>query len=185
MNRAILVVLVVVAIYGVQASAATAVTGEVGSAMSADAGGEAPLLIDAGAVSGIATGDDGDLLVDAGSGGSAGINPGARVTYGDPGAPADHPAFSVTNPASERRVVTMTYAGVDAADPGANVRFEFADRSGARVGTVTEESGPVSIPVGGGETLFALVVVDTHGLSSADDLSGTLSIRTTGEQGDR
>lgn len=132
---------------------------------------DAPLVFDVQSESG-ETGGDGSLLIDAGEG----VPIDARVTFGDPSAPIERPAFTVTNADDRVHDLALAYGGTEGDGPAENVRFLVHDGDGNRVAALSEEDGRVVVRgVASGETLSVVVVVDAHGLTPAADLSGTFS----------
>ena len=133
--------------------------------------GDASLVIDVHAESGV-TGDDGRLLIDA----DEGVPVDARVAFGDPSAPVERPAFTITNAGNRSRDLVLAYGGTEGDGPVENVRFRVHDTDGNRVAALSEEGGRVVVPgVASGETLSVVVVVDSRGLVPTADLSGTFS----------
>lgn len=108
------------------------------------------------------------------------VNVEARFEYGSRSNPIDSPAFTITNVDDERRAITIGYDQAVADDSSTpNLVFHVYDATGREVTTVTEESGSVHTPdVAPGSTLYVVMVIDTHGLTDAADLSGTLTVGT-------
>lgn len=160
-----LLVILVAAVAGVQPAASTALDGGTG----------APLVFEPNPDTGVTTGPDGQLRF--GTGSARGFSPDARYTFGDRDAPTRLPAFTLTNAADRAHDVALSYRGPTGDGPGANVRFLVFDADGRHLVTMSEESGVVVISgVDSGETLWGVIVIDTHGLTPAADLSGTLRL---------
>lgn len=173
MKRVTLVVAIAVALLGVQASSAAPLAGD-SDELTVD-GNTGPLLLQAGDVAGISAEAD-DLLLDTATGSAAGVAPDARYTYGDPAAPTDRPAFTLTNADGDTHRLTIAYSGTDDEDTDANVQFRVHDADGHRLVTASEESGTVAVDLDGNERVYVVVVIDTHGLSTTTDLSGSLDL---------
>ncbi len=173
MKRAALIVVVAIALLGVQASSAVSVGGET-DAMRVT-GAEGPLVLEAGDVHGISAAED-ELLIDTARGSAGGVAPDARYVYGDVADPTGQPAFTLTNTDDAEHRLTLAFTGSDAEDADANVRFQLYDADGRHLVTVSEESGSVGIDLAAHERVFVVVVIDTHGLTPASDLSGSLTM---------
>lgn len=141
---------------------------------------------DAGLI-GLEDGTSGDLVKQNGSGaltidftrgGGSGVNPSADYELGNPNDPTNQTAFNVTNNGGAAVDLTVDYTE-DAADSDgdANIEFRIYDSGGTLVDTVSEESGSATITdVASGTTHYVVIVVNTHGLDTNDDLSGTLNV---------
>lgn len=179
MNRVVLLAVAVVALLGAQASLAATVGAESAATGSvAVEEGAGPLVLDAGEVDGVSDAP-GELLIETARGSAGGVAPDARYTYGDPGAPTATPAFTLTNAEATAHRLTLEYTGDDIEDADANVQFRVYDAEGRRLATATEESGPVAVDMAGHERVYVVVVIDTHGLTTASDLSGSLEMALT------
>lgn len=141
-------------------------------------GSDGPLRLEAGDVAGISANAD-DLLLDTSTGSAAGVAQNARYTYGDPATPAARPAFTLTNADGDAHRLTMAYSGADAEDPDENVQFRVYDGNGHHLVTASEESGSVTVSLDGNERVYVVVIIDTHGLSTTTDLSGSLDLTLT------
>lgn len=120
---------------------------------------------------------NGELTVDfANPAGSSGINPNATYELGDTSAPSTTYAFTVTNEDSQSHDLTFSYA-LDGGDPAGsveNVNFTVTDSGGNTVTASETSTGTVTLS--SGETAYVVVTVNSTTLTSADDLSGTLTI---------
>lgn len=121
---------------------------------------------------------DGQLAIDFAQGGATGANTNATFELGNPSDPTNATAFNITNQDATAHDLSVSYTGAGATGDSTNaIEFQIYDSTGTSVGTVSEESTSATINgVGSGETLYVVIVVDTTGLSSADDLSGTLEV---------
>ena len=119
----------------------------------------------------------GALEIDFTKNGAGGANTEAHFELGNPNNPTNQTAFNVTNNAATAKDMTFDFSGSDSQDADANIEFQIYDSSGTQVATLSEESGSVTVTgVASGETLYVVMVIDTHGLDSTADLSGTLTI---------
>lgn len=147
-------------------------------------------LLDGNPTSGFVTKQsDGTLGIDFTAGGAGGANEDAMFVLGDPNDPvADH-AFRIVNRDSRAHDVTIGYDlasnGGEASGPD-SLTFEFfhdvgGDQSvdGDPSYSISENTGSnqaTATNVGSGEVVYVVVTVDTTGLSSSEDLSGTLNV---------
>jgi len=181
MNRELqlLTVLVVSATLIVGASAFT--TGSVERSSNVN------VVADSSGLIGLADGTSGDLVylnasdaieIDFSNTGASGVNPSAQYELGNPADASNQSAFNITNNAGSAQDITIEYTGVsETTDADANIEFQIYDSSGTKVATVTEESTSATITgAGSGSTYHVVVVVNTHGLSSGNDLSGTVNV---------
>ncbi|QLG29870.1 hypothetical protein HUG10_19870 (plasmid) [Halorarum halophilum] len=119
----------------------------------------------------------GALAIDFTAGGAGGANTAAHYELGDPANANTSYAFNLTNLDAESHDFTVAYSGSDGQDTDANIEFQVYDSTGTLVDTANEEGTSASLSgVASGETLYVVIVVDTHGLDSTADLSGTLTI---------
>ena len=108
------------------------------------------------------------------------LNTDAQFTFGDAANSANSHAFSVTNNDGDDHRFSFEYTSSgDGVTGTPNVNFEVFDDAGNSMGTFSEETGAATelntdTPAGG--TVYVVVTIDTTGQSSADDLSGDLSI---------
>ena len=141
---------------------------------------------DAGLI-GLADGTSGNLVqqnstgaldIDFGRNGATGVNTAAHFELGNPSDPTNQSAFNVTNNDGEAHDLTIEYTGVtESQDTDANIEFQVYDSTGTSVGTVSEESTSLTITgASSGATYHVVIVVDTHGLDTNADLSGTLTV---------
>ncbi|WP_323676169.1 hypothetical protein [Halorubellus sp. PRR65] len=181
MNREIqlLTVLVVVASLIVGASAFT--TGSVERSSSVD------VVADNSGLIGLEDGTSGDLVytnstnaleIDFSQGGGSGVNTAAHFELGNPTDATNQSAFNITNNDASEHDITVEYTGVtESSDTDANIQFQIYDSSGSSVGTLSEESTSATITnAAAGSTYHVVVVVDTYGLDTNADLSGTLNV---------
>lgn len=120
----------------------------------------------------------GQLEIDFTNGGATGVNQNATFVLGDTADPTNSSAFTLTNQDAASHDLTVEYTGAGGtADPDANIEFSIHDSTGAQVTTVSEESTSGTITgAASGATYYVVITVDTHGLSSSSDLSGTLKV---------
>ena len=119
------------------------------------------------------------LTIDFTAGSAGGVNGDAHYELGDPTDATNRTAFNISNLDAEAHSLTVEYSGVtgDALDGSANIEYQIYDESGSSVATVSEESTTATInEVASGETLYVVMVIDTNGLGSTADLSGTLTV---------
>jgi len=122
--------------------------------------------------------NSGALNVDFTGGGGNGANPSAHFELGNPNDANNQSAFNITNNGAESHDLTIEYTGVsETMDADANIQFQVYDSTGASAATVSEESTSATINgVASGTTHYVVIVVDTNGLDSTADLSGTLKV---------
>lgn len=138
--------------------------------------GAGPIDIETTTESGVAQAGTGLLVLDAG-GEASGVPANGRYLYGDPDAPVSRPAIILTNTAERTHALTIDYDADIPESSRTHVEFLLYDQNGTQAGVVTESSPPVRIEgVSSHASLYVVVIVDTHGLTSADDLSGTVTI---------
>jgi len=122
--------------------------------------------------------DTGALAVDFTNGSASGVNTAAHFEIGDTANANTTYAFNVTNLGDATHDFTFDYTQNTAhSDGNSNLQFKVYNESESPVGTADEEGNTASVAgVAPGETLYVVIVVDTHGLDSDDDLSGDLTI---------
>ena len=119
----------------------------------------------------------GALEIDFTKGGAGGVNTAAHYELGDPTNANVTYAFNITNLDAESHDFTLDYSGSDSEDADANIEFQVYDSTGTLVATVDEEGTSASLTgVASGDVHYVVIVVDTHGLTSSSDLSGTLTV---------
>lgn len=120
----------------------------------------------------------GSLNIDFTAGGAGGANSDAHFELGNPSDPTNQSAFNISNLDAETHDLTVTYSGAGGtSDTDANIAFTVYDSTGTQVATVSEESTSATITgASSGATYYVVIVVDTYGLDSTSDLSGTLEI---------
>ena len=109
---------------------------------------------------------------------AGGVNVDAKFEIGDTANANSSYAFNVTNLDAESHDFTFDYSGTTNAttDTDPNIQFKVYDAAGNEVGMASEEGASGLVTISAGETVYVVVVVDTHGLDSTADLSGTLKI---------
>lgn len=119
----------------------------------------------------------GALNIDFTKGGANGVNTAANFSIGDTSSANTSYAFNVTNQDTTNHDITFDYSGSDSLDGDDNIQFRVYDSTGSSLGTASEEgSFTTTSEVTPGETVYVVLVVDTYGLDTSADLSGTLSI---------
>lgn len=117
----------------------------------------------------------GALNIDFTKGGATGVNTEAHFEFGNPSDPTNQTAFNITNLDAEPHDITVSYTGAQIGDSDANVQFQIYDDTGTPVATVSEESTSATLKsVSSGTTYYVVLVVDTYGVDSSTDFSGTL-----------
>lgn len=176
----LLTVLVVVASLIVGASAFT--TGSVERSSSVN------VVSDNSGLIGLEDGTSGDLVymntsnalaIDFTQGSGSGVNTAAHFELGNPSDPTNQSAFNITNNDASTHDITVSYTGAGGTSDGDdNIQFQIYDSTGTQVGTtVSEESTSTTITgAASGNTYYVVVVVDTYGLDTTSDLSGTLNV---------
>lgn len=119
----------------------------------------------------------GALEIDFTKGGAGGVNTEAHYELGDPANGNTSYAFNITNLDTESHDFTLSYSGSDSEDVDANIQFQVYDDTGALIATADEEGNSAVLSgVASGDVHYVVIVVDTHGLTDASDLSGTLTV---------
>lgn len=126
----------------------------------------------------VAQNSTGALNIDFTAGGASGVNTAAHFELGNPSDPTNQSAFNISNLDAESHDLTVSYTGAGGtSDADANMEFQIYDSAGTQVGTVSEESTSATISgASSGATYYVVIVVDTKGLDSTADLSGTLKV---------
>ncbi|MFB6120129.1 MAG: hypothetical protein ABEJ68_03320 [Halobacteriaceae archaeon] len=111
---------------------------------------------------------------------ASGVNADATFTFGDSSTPLEQHTFNVTNNAGQPLALTFDYTLSGSASDGdsdPNLTFDLYDASGNHLTTFSEESSSKTVSdVADGETVYVVVTVNTKGLTTSADLSGTLSV---------
>lgn len=120
----------------------------------------------------------GALTIDFTRGGASGVNANAHFELGNPSDAINQSAFNITNNDAEPHDLTVEYTGAGGTiDADENIQFRVYDSTGTQVAIVSEESTSATLSgVGSGSTYYVVIVVDTHGLDTNTDLSGTLKV---------
>lgn len=118
----------------------------------------------------------GALEIDFTSGGASGVNTEAKYELGNPSDPTNQTAFNISNQDAESHDISLSYSGSDSEDTDQNVQFQVYDSTGTKVATASEEGGATITGAASGSTYYVVLVVDTYGLTSSSDLSGTLTV---------
>lgn len=117
---------------------------------------------------------DGVLTIDTDTAESEGLNPDGEFVYGDPDAPTDLFAFSVTNNDDNEREFTF---GLDDFELGgeAELRLPLYDADGGLIGDLTPGSDQ-SVTLESTEMMYVHLVINSAGLDEEDEMSGTLRV---------
>lgn len=120
----------------------------------------------------------GALEIDFTKGGASGVNTEATFTLGNTADPTNQSAFNISNLDAESHDLTVEYAGAGGtSDADANLQFNIYNSTGSNIATVSEETTSATITgAASGATYYVVITVDTHGLDSTADLSGTLKV---------
>lgn len=137
----------------------------------------------------VSQGPGGVLTIDFAAGGGTGANPNATFVLGSTSDPVNDHAFRIVNQDERSHDVTATYtlaANSGEAGGPASLTFQFFHDeggddsvSGDQTMTITENTGSnqdTLTGVASGEVVYVVMTVDTDGLTSTNDLSGTLNI---------
>lgn len=145
---------------------------------------------------GLGTGTSGDLIyqkangtlaIDLTQGSATGANVNSTFTFGSESDAANSYGFTVTNNDTAARDVTLDYTltNTDPDTNNPNVQFKVYDSTGAAVETdtngntisIADESASYTISgAAAGTAYYVVLVIDTNGLDSTADLSGTLNV---------
>ena len=119
----------------------------------------------------------GALEIDFTAGGAGGVNTASHYELGDPNNGNTSYAFNLTNLDAESHDFTLDYSGSDSEDADSNIEFQVYDSTGTLIDTADEEGNLAALNgVASGSVHYVVIVVDTHGLTDASDLSGTLTV---------
>lgn len=122
-----------------------------------------------------------ELTIDFGNTtGATGANTNGYFELGDPANGNQTYAFNVTNNDGQAHALTLNYTlTTDDGNSAANVTYEVYDSTNNQLLTASEESTGTSSAdaVAAGETVHVVIKVDTNGMTSGDDLSGTLRVK--------
>jgi len=148
------------------------------------------VVTDDSGIIGLTDGDSGDIVQQNSTGaltidftrtGAGGVNTAAHFELGVGGAPGK--AFNITNNDATTRDLTIEYTGAGGtSDTDNNIEFQLwtGGSTPTQEATVSEESTSATITgVSSGQSYAVVIVVDTRGLGSSADLSGTLKITAT------
>lgn len=124
----------------------------------------------------VVTNNSGILTVGLESEQGVGVPVNAHFTFGDPDNPTDSYAFTVHNTDTTTHTIGFRYDVTSDGNERENVQFTVYDSHGAQVGVFSEVVGLTVEGIKSGQTLFVVLAVDTYGLTSSADLSGTVRI---------
>lgn len=169
----------VLLLFGVGATAYTSFTADRTATMDVVSDDLGILVLEPDPDATFVTQQNGEVTVDVTLGGASGVNVDSTLKLGDSSTPTSTFAFNVTNNDNTAHDLTFDYVlnSDDSDDTKANVKYKIYNSTGSLLKTVTEESGSVTLSsVSSGTTLYVVVEVDTTGLTTSDNLSGTLKI---------
>lgn len=122
---------------------------------------------------------NGQLAIDVTNGGASGTNVDSTLKIGENATSPSEQAFTITNNDNAQHSFTLSYGGLAAdGDSAANVEFAVFDAAGDRVASISEKSDG-TFTMQSGDTFKIVLVVDTTGSTTSDDLSGTLTITSS------
>jgi len=121
------------------------------------------------------------LQIDFSASGANGVNTDGQFELGDPANGNETYAFNITNNDDTAHTLSLNYTlDTDDSDSGANVTYEVYGSNNSQLLTATDENGEQSSAtdaLSSGETVHVVVIVDTTGKTSSDNLSGTLRVK--------
>jgi len=121
------------------------------------------------------------LTIDFSQASASGANADGHFELGDPANGNQTHAFNITNNDNAAHTLSLNYTlDTDDSESGANVTYEVYDSTNTQLLKATDENGEQSSStdaVSSGETVHAVVIVDTTDKTSSDDLSGTLRVK--------
>ncbi|WP_267641121.1 hypothetical protein [Haloarchaeobius amylolyticus] len=180
MNREIGLIAVVLVVSGLVVGASAFTTGAVERSANVQVVPDSSGLIgleDGTSGNIVSTNTSGALSIDFAQGSATGVNAEAYFEVGNPNDAVNGSAFNITNNDGQSHDITVSYTPVATGDTSENVQFRIYDSTGALVTTVSEENTSQTIQtVASGATHHVVIVVDTKGVSSGTDLSGTLNV---------
>lgn len=133
--------------------------------------------------SSVVSDDDGELSIDFQYGDVDGVNANSTFTVGDNstnsyGNETSSYAFNITNQDNQAHSVDLGYSltNPESDVDDNNIQFHVYNSTGDHLVMASEETDIEPIDLSLSETVYVVLVVDTHGLTAGDDLSGTLTI---------
>lgn len=118
---------------------------------------------------------NGELTINVSAAGADGVNVNSTLDIGNTSEPTVDYAFNVTNNDGQQRNITLSYNPATNPSSGDEVQYRIYDDTGTHAGTTSEETD-ATVQIPSRTTYYVVVKVDTLDASTADDLSGTLSI---------
>lgn len=140
---------------------------------------EGLIALEDGTSGGLVDTSSGQLAIDFTQGGAAGVNADATFELGDPANANESSAFNITNLDTKSHDFTLDYTlDSDDGNTDQNVQLQVYDSTGSEIATFSEEGdGSTTLSgISSGQTVYVVVVVDTNGLTTSEDLSGTLTV---------
>lgn len=120
----------------------------------------------------------GTLAIDLTPGSAAGVNAGGTFVIGSHSNPSGDHAFEIRNDGTQTVSITVEYvlSGSDPESNTPNVEVTFYDSGDIPLATASEETPSTISSVQTGGSVYAVIEIDTEGISNGNDLSGALDI---------
>jgi hypothetical protein len=117
---------------------------------------------------------NGRLVIDtSGVADSTGVNSRGTFRYGSTAHPVSTYAFSITNNDSNPHGLTVSLSNMEL--PGNSwFKLDFYDTNGDSLGTASPNQQFSYSNWGSGETIYAIIAIDTAGTNKADTISGDM-----------
>jgi hypothetical protein len=128
----------------------------------------------AGTPSAIYKNNDGQLEIDTTVSDASGLNTDGEFVYGDSDDPTGTPGFSITNNDADPHDLTVSLSNMT--EPASSsFEIELYEDDGTDIGTVDSSTDQTYQGWTSSETIYAVVVIDTEGMSwDSDAIGGTL-----------
>lgn len=177
-----LLVLIAVTAFGTSAFTSASVDRAASVNVTTDA--EGLIALGDGTSGDVVSTTNGELDIDFAQGTAAGVNVDSTYRLGKKSSPNTDHAFTITNKDASAHTLTLKYESVtsDSASGTDNLKFhvysyDAGTSTSTREATLTEGNSTwPSFSASSGTTYYVVVVVDTHGMTTTDDLSGTLNV---------
>lgn len=127
----------------------------------------------AGTVSAVTENGDGQLVIDTAVGDATGLNGDATFTYGDSTDLANQNAFSITNNDGASHDLTVSLNSMTL-PTGSSFKIELFDANTNSLGVVEPGNDVTYNGWASGETIFAIITIDTTDATKGDDFSGNV-----------
>lgn len=123
---------------------------------------------------GAVTENGGQLEVDTKAASGSGLNSGGEFTYGEPTSPSSTSAFSITNNDDTTHDLTVSLTGMTL--PGSSsFTIQLFQSDSTSIGTVSDGTPVTKSGWDPGNTIYAVIVIDTSGTTGTDEISGTMN----------